>query len=215
MALANKVKAANLADITSLQVKTAWMDLADDVVHSITGKDFLKHTNVGEYEDIKRSHIKKIFMDNTPILSVDSVVDDAQNNTAARTLNDDSYVIKSGMGIIELKEPEDLKSGDPEYFTQGVMSVKIIYTYGYNNPPTDIILLASYIVAREGILWKRNTDAGISDDDISISGIKQLKIADFTATFINHEATHIDKTIERMIKRIRRKYSTSLGLGVV
>lgn len=214
MSLSNDAQITALSDVSSEDFKDAWKDFADASIAALCNKDFQSHTDETEYKDIKFYRTKRLFLNNAPILSVASVIDNAQSSSTI-TLNANSFMLLEGQGIIELKEPEELTDGDPQYFTVGTKSVKVIYTYGYAAVPADIELFASYLVARNAIIWKRSSDAGISASDMSISGVKSLKLADFGVTFVDSEKTHIDKDIENFKKTIVKKYKIDSPMRVV
>ncbi|MBD3194357.1 MAG: hypothetical protein GF317_04830 [Candidatus Lokiarchaeota archaeon] len=213
--LANKQKVADLADIETTDVKNVWLEYADSIIYQLTNCDFETHEDVIEYHDIVNGRTDVLFLREYPILSVTSVTDNSQDSSNSRILDSSSYVVKTGEGIIKLKEPDNLSEGDPEYFTIGINSVKVVYNHGYDFTPVAIGNLASMIAARMGILWKRNADAGVSSDDMSITGVKSLKLSDFGVEFIPYNKTHLDKEIEELSKFVKKKYRKSNIFNVV
>ena len=160
---------------------------------------FVVSDEVTEYHSVDESGITELMLENCPVVAL--VLTDDANATIPVVVNASAYYIDLNTGIIQLLINKALTGSDIiTEFVVGVNSVKVVYTYGYESIPSDIIQLATLVLAKWGKINNQQTDA---------DGLKSVKIGDYTEAYdlnflnINSE---FDEQIKGILEYAIEKY---------
>ena len=105
-----------------------------------------KHT---EYHDIPSAGIGELFVKNPPIVALHSLVDDANTDIISGRSNR-SITTTANVELLPAEDPVNIRLVDDEdTITAGDLTVKIVYTGGYEQQdmPRELVLAACEFVA--------------------------------------------------------------------
>ncbi len=187
----------DVADLTEEMQKTVnrWID------SKLKINGFNQSGEVTEYYTIDDTGIIELMLDNCPVVDSTLTLFDDANNNSPTTVNGSCYYLDLATGIIQLLINKSLTGSDIiTEFTKGINSVKVVYEYGYETVPDDIVVLATIVLAKWGKLRDQQTEA---------DGLKSVKIGDYTESYdmnflnINSE---FDETIKSLVSYAIEKY---------
>ena len=187
----------DVADLTEEMQKTvnAWID------SKLKINGFNQSDEVTEYYTIDDTGIIELMLDNCPVVDSSLTLFDNANNVSPTTVNGSCYYLDLITGIIQLLINKSLTGSDIiTEFTKGINSVKVVYKYGYEIVPGDIVVLATTVLAKWGKLRYQQTEA---------DGLKSVKIGDYAESYdmnflnINSE---FDETIKDLVNYAIEKY---------
>jgi len=101
-----------------------------------------------EYHDV-RGNVTSVWVDNPPIITLTSLIDDANTSTVTNRSNR-AISIASNIELYPVEEPNRVRLTNTEgAFTPGLKSTQIIYTGGYsqNEMPPELVFAACQLVA--------------------------------------------------------------------
>lgn len=181
------------------------------------GQDFLEHSVLVSDSELHTIGVNQNFIiaKNFPIISIQKLKDNIVNNISPTELTEgENFTVRKCSGLITLIQPIDginnLENfGDRFYFTQGVNSVSLAYTYGFVTLPTDIQGLVNISAS---FLYKAIKKSSSSGDFTEIEmgdfrkKVGQGKITDSVSLYENG-------LINTMIPMLRSKYGNFVSLG--
>lgn len=186
------------ADITIFMQQSInnWIDL------NIREYGFGKNDVSDEYHSIFNTEQKELILEKFPVISKDSlsIVDNVNSNTPIN-VDEDCYHIDLQSGIVQIIPVQNSTVQTINYFTKGIHSVKVDYSYGYESVPDDISKIATLLIAKWTKIKNTNADA---------DGLKSLKAGDYSETkdldfmLIKSE---FDEELLPMIKQAKIKYA--------
>jgi hypothetical protein len=174
----------------------SWID------ENIYDAGFGEAQNASEFYDIKNDDQTELILRNFPVISLTSLSDNYQSDDAV-LVNSDCYVVDNDSGILQLVTAYKTISGNDviSYFTKGINSIQVIYTYGYRNVPNIIKSIANLMTAR----WLQ-----IEEQQASADGLKSVSIGDykesFDSTFINVKS-RFDDSLNSMLLKAKGKFA--------
>ena len=146
-------KAAAIAGVASTYVTSTLQEWVRGRIDLELGRDFQSTgevtTSDPEVHTIKDSYMDSIQTKNFPILAVSRLRDNILSDNVL-TLNEVNYHIEKESGIILLKyDARAVNTGVTriDYFTKGVGTVDIAYTYGFASVPSEVQTLANWMAA--------------------------------------------------------------------
>jgi len=213
---ADHEQAAGLVGIDSTLISVAWMKDADDMIHTLLGFKIGSYIITDEYYDVRDYRQKSLILKNYPIISIQSITDNAQASSPTTVLLTD-ILIKKSTGEIILKQAGNT-SGTVYCFTKGDQAVKASYTWGWTEVPDPIAWLATLWVARLAQQWQFEQE--FVEDNIPSGGIKQFKLGQFSVTVDTAAAdalggmqTKFDTMILKSIEEVKAAYARNLHIA--
>lgn len=163
MSYINWTNVLNLARISSLEdeVKTAIEEWVESIGIDIElGRNFLSNeiaTDSPEIHSINDDYVNSIILKNYPVIEITRLRDNinADNTSDIVTLEEHTnFEVELEKGIIHIVDAfgstiMPMKT----YFTKGINTVDVAYTYGYLSVPDDIIAFADLIAVRVSKIW--------------------------------------------------------------
>jgi len=196
-----------LTAIDAESIDESWLSIADEEVISWAGgKDFQSHSTT-EYIDIERGDQDQIILLHTPVISVTSVTDDAQDSSPTSITVSD-LILYAEEGILKFKDPEDIVGNTlASHFTKGPRSVKVVYSYGFSSVPQLVKDGATYVVCRFAEIFKQEQE--MTDIDLPKHGLTEFSHEGLRMRFdvrMEQIATKWDSYILRTKAHIQRRY---------
>jgi len=98
---------------------------ASSLITTYCGRDFVGTTTTTEYFDIDSAHTSLIRLSYIPVIEVIEVVDNGD------IIDEDYYYVYKEVGIIKT-DPDEF------VFTEGLQTIEVTYSYGYESVPDAI-----------------------------------------------------------------------------
>lgn len=181
----SKIDHTNITDEMKKVIKQ-WIDLEiyrDGFGESITIEELY---NISEYKK------QTLMLNKFPIIGDIEIINNADNTDDV--ISDTEYIFDIETGII------NLKTG---YFTKGIGTVKVTYSYGFETIPDEINRLGNLLLAKWALI---QNDQSYADG----SRIKSERIADhsksFDLSFMSIDSEY-DKFIDPLFKLCKQKYA--------
>lgn len=177
-------------------VITNWID------EHVYEAGFGENISADEYYDIKNDNQTELMLKNFPVISISSIINDSQSDSAV-TVNSDSYVVDNDTGIVQLITAV-ISAVDDTYinsFTKGFNSVRVQYEYGFGDVPEVIRQLANLLTAK----WIKTKDVQAQAD-----GLKSVSIGDYKETFDSNFTSvksEYDDMITSLLNKAKSKYA--------
>lgn len=196
-------EAAELSGLAEVNLTEAMQSAINEWINlNIREYGFFEVVISDEYYSIMNDNQKELILEKYPIISKESVeiVDDVNSNSPV-IVDESCYHVDLNSGLIQLI-PKSLNSSTAiNNFTKGIHSVKVSYSYGYSNVPSDIAKIATLLLAKWGKVSDLNSDA---------DGLKNLKIGDYSESkdlsFMSVES-EFDVILSKLISQAKIKYA--------
>lgn len=195
--------------ITVDDIKETMRDWAKTIIDQECGHDFYAHDAGTELHDIERDDMTTLILRHWPVISVARLRDSVNGvvSSASTTIGSDHYHIY-GDGRIRLV------SATYTYFTEGDVNVDVQYTYGYTEVPSEVRMLANFLVAFRMQIWLLETEQAA----VGSFGTKKIVMGDYEETFgqdLRMIESKFGDNVTGGAKRMMQKVKDKYGYGVV
>lgn len=193
---------------TSTQVES-WITDAEKEVNELTGRVW-ESTAIAdpdyEYHDYDGEGI--IRLNNTPVISVDSIEYEAEGISAASTswssltegrTETDDFILYKEEGIINLHATSDTRR-----LTAGKQNIRVRYTYGYDSVPVHIKRLTTALVAKRLIMSVANKSGSEEGGAVSVGTIS----VDDPSNYVHKHLESMNQEIDYLTKEVVSKFKS-------
>lgn len=191
-------KAADLAGVDLAEATEEKQDLVNsyiDVV--IRSSGFGSHDVDGEYYDIYKTRQNNITLENSPVIGITTVHDEANSDDPV-LIDSDGYVCDLDTGILQLITTKTVTGNGIDYFTKGYNTVKVVYSYGFSSVPSNIQQFATLLLARFLKMEVMMESHGI---------IKSIRIGNYSESYGINLVTPWDSILVKMESGLMNLYS--------
>ncbi len=167
-------------------------------IDALFGRDFGMHTidtSNPELHNIDYEYARTLIVRNFPVISIERLRDNIQDATPTILVEHDDFEVDKRTGMIVLSFDATLGNDVSlhTYFTKGVNTVDVAYTYGFTSVPSDIVAYANMLAAKVCSFWKRLLYSnGIPDYE---------QMGDYQRRFTN-QFNSIDQFYDPIIKNV-------------
>lgn len=195
--------------ITVGDIKETFRDWAKTIIDQECGHDFYAHDAGTELHDIERDDMTTLIPRHWPVISVTRLRDSVNGvvSSASATIGSDHYHVYDDGRI-------RLVSATYTYFTEGDVNVDVQYTYGYTEVPSEVRMLADFLVAFRMQIWLLEQE----QDSKGVFGARKIVMADYEETFgqdLRMIESKFGDSITGGAKRMMQKVKDKYGYGRV
>ena len=160
--------------VTVDDIKEGWRDWAKTIIDQECQHDFYAHDAGTEVHDINRDDQDTVILRHWPTITVTRLRDGVNGVTSSTptTISSDHYHVYRDARL-------SLVSASYSCFTKGRVNVDVQYTYGYTEVPSDVRMLANFLVAFRAQVWLLEKEA----EEKGAFGARKIVMADYEETF--------------------------------
>ncbi len=195
----NKTLVSQLIGVAESSVLDDWLDWATAQVDTLTERTWCDKTVVERYDG---TDTDELYLDNVPVISI-TKLEYLQDGATDTWLEFDMDYIVLYKDEGRIKMAEDVNAQETTDFHSGVQNWRVTYTYGAEDIPDEVRLLATLLVVK---LYNINSTGGAGT-------VASERIGAYSIAYDTKAVVPVDDIIDKLVAKLKISYNKGiLGL---